>query len=156
MNKKDEPLTEKLMVRLSVSEKLKIYRAAGKLNSSEYLRRCETFHRSFEPDFMAKLEKAAELSKQDVPTVIQQLLTIYMAQDFAINDTLGPTKTWARSFQYDSTGRLITGNELSEKVTKEVKEAAGALKKRLEGMKEGKAESITISRSEASMMSARL
>ena len=156
MNKKDDPMTETIQTRFSPSEKIKVLQAAENLKVSEYLRRCETFHRSFNSDFLAQIEKAAEISKTDIPTVITQLLLTYMAQDSAINETIGTTKTWARSFQYDSSGRLITGNELSEKVTKEVKEAAGGLKKRLEGMKGGKAESITISRSEASMMSARL
>ena len=156
MNKKDGPLTEKLMVRFSVSEKLEIFRAAGKLNSSEYLRRCEIFHRSFDADFMAQLEQAASLSKTDVPTVIQQLLLTYMAQDFAINQELGPTKTWARAFSYDSSGRLVSGNELSDRTAAEVKTAVRELKKKLESMKDGKVDNIVISRREATLMTASL
>jgi len=148
--------TEKFVVRITEAEHFEILKASGKSNSSEYLRKCAKFYRAFSPDFLAQIEKAAEISKQDVPVVIEQLLTVYMATNFAINETMGPTKTWSRSFQYDSSGRLITGNELSEKVTKEVKEAAGALKKRLEEMKEGKIKATVITQDEAGMMSARL
>ena len=151
-----EKMTEKFVMRVTEKEQFDIFRAAGNLNTSEYLRRCEKFHRSFDADFLAQIEKAAELSKQDVPTVLQQLLIVYMGQDFAINETMGKTKTWARAFQYDSTGRLITGNELSDKVTAEVKEAALGLKKRLEGMGEGKIEQTVVTQEETSLIAARL
>ena len=148
--------TKTFLIRVSEEDHFKILQASEKLTTSEYLRQCEKFYRAFDPDLIHQLEKAAELSKQDIPTVITQLLLTYMGQDFAINETMGKTKTWARAFQYDSTGRLITGNELSDKVTAEVKEAALGLKKRLEGMKEGKVKQTVVTRAEAGLMSAQL
>jgi len=152
---KKEKKTEKFVMRVTEEEHFDILRASGKHNSSEYLRRCEKFHRSFHPDFLTQIEQAAELSKQDVPTVIQQLLTVYMAQDFAIYEVMGKTKTYSRAFSYEK-GKLVTGNELSDKVAAEVKAEAMALKKRLEAMKEGKIEATVITREEAGLMAARL
>ena len=148
--------TEKFMVRVTEAEHFDILKASGKRNSSEYLRKCEKFYRSFNPDFLAQIEKAAEISKQDVPTVIQQLLLVYMGQDLAINQELGPTKTWARAFSYDSSGRLVTGDELSDRTAAEVKTAVRELKKKLESMKDRKVDNIVISRREATLMSASL
>ena len=155
MNKKAEPLTKKFLMRVSEKEQIDILRASGKLNSSQYLRKCERFFRKFDPDFMAQLQKAADSNTTDVPTLITQLLTTWMATEKAILDVFGSSKVWQRAFQLGPNG-LRVGGELSDQVYAEVKGEAMALKKRLEGMAEGKAESTIITRKEAALMAARL
>ena len=155
MNKKAEPLTKKFLMRVSEKEQIDILRASGKLNSSQYLRKCERFFRSFDPDFMANLQKAADSNSIDVPTLITQLLMTWMATEKAILDVFGSSKVWQRAFQLGPNG-LRVGDELSDQVYAEVKEEALGLKKRLEKMKKGKVKQTVVTREEATLMSASL
>jgi len=126
-----------------------------KIKIPEYLRQAVEFYGSFNEDFLKQINDTAKLTKTNTATVIQQLLTVYMAQDFAIYSTMGKTKTFQRAFQFTPEG-LISGNQLSEQVAAEVTKAAEDLRSRLEAMKHGKMKETIISFEEAGLMSARL
>lgn len=105
----------------------------------------------FDEDFLAQIEKTAEIARTDIFTVIEQLLTVYMAQDYAIYDTLGVTKTFSRAFQIERDG-IMRGDRLSKSVESEVREAVQALLEKLQTAENG----IRITREEAALLCARM
>lgn len=98
------------------------------INLPEYVRQALDFFASFDPAFLAIMEKAAEISKLDIPTVIQNLLVFYMAKDQAEYNVNGPTSTYKSAFRFDETG-LVTGEKLHSLVyAEQEKEAKAELK----------------------------
>ena len=155
MKPKPKSKTDYLTIRITPDKKayLEIRAQIMKMTFTDLLITGATMYADFDPDFLKQMKEIAEKVKLDMPTVIQQLLLVYAAQDAAILKTFGVSKTYQRAFQFNEHG-LITGNQLSDAVFAEVKEAALALRERLEGNR-GAGAPLKISKDTAALLAAR-
>jgi hypothetical protein len=148
---KDERLV--MLITKEQKDKIKVESKKQNINEPEYVRQAIDFYATFDVHFLEKIYIHAEGQKIPMPIVIQQLLTSYLAQDYAFLEVFGkPTRAFARAFQHDEKG-LIEGNDLSELVLKQTKEdIAGLREKLVESVQEEK--SVRISKEEATIMGA--
>ena len=110
----------------------------------------------FNDDFLRQIDEVAEMSKISTSRIMAQLLTVYVAQDSALLEIFGKSQTYKMSLQHDSSGKLITGDELSKKVFKETLAAAQNLKTRLKKSSKGKNKKTFISYEDASQLATQM
>ena len=131
--------TELMQFNVELQDREKIESRAIKdgMKVPDMLRAGISFYVSFDPAFISIMERAAKISKLDVPTVIQNLLTFYLAKDQAEYNIFGPTRTYGSAFRFDN-GALVTGERLHELVYAEEEKAAKDILKKFKRASENK------------------
>lgn len=122
---------DRIIIRLGEEKRKKLLDevTARDTTISALVRTSLDFFTAFEPAFMAQMERAAKISKLEIPAVIQNLLTFYLAKDQAEYNVYGPTRTYSSAFRFDEKG-LVTGERLHDLVyAEEEKEAKDILRK---------------------------
>ena len=146
-----------LRISAKLKERLEAVAKEQDLSFTDYVREALENWSTFDTHFLEKIFIHAQGQKMPMPIVIQQLLTSYMAQDYAFMEVFGkPTRAFARAFQHDVKDKklvLIEGNDLSEVVLQQTKEdIAGLRDKMIEASESGKP--LHISKQEATILAA--
>lgn len=126
--------TENVNFRISKDQKEALEKLGGG-NISHAVSSAVDFVLTFPPAFMAELQKIAASLKLPVPVVLVHLMQVYVAQDGALIKYFGKSKTFTRAFRFDPKRGLISGDELSDLVFKEV---SGEIERILEKVEKSK------------------
>lgn len=106
----------------------------------------------FDVDFLKEMEAFSKRTRLPIWTVIQNLLTVYVARDVALSEIFG-SSTWREAFRFDDAG-IISNNRLSADVYEHTKAEAESLLKRLQASAAGAEKETYISRHEAGLLAA--
>lgn len=124
---------DQILVRVTKEKKREILDASIErdITMSEVVNRSVDFFLGFPPAFLEEIERIAETVKMPIQTVLANLLMVYVAEDKAILDNFGVSKTYEMAFRFRPEGGLIQGDEVSKTTYEEMDKACKEVLKKL-------------------------